>query len=132
MFKKKERENINYEQVDTIVGSGSEFQGTLLARGTLRVDGRVNGEIQVEGDLIVGEKGQVAANIKARHVTIAGQVAGDVELEGTLELTATGRLHGDITVANLIIAEGATFEGACKMQPAPESRKKPQSQKADG
>jgi cytoskeletal protein CcmA (bactofilin family) len=117
VFKKKEQQKANFDQIDTIVGSGSEFQGTLLAQGTLRVDGRMSGEIQVQGDLIVGEKGQVKANVKARHVTVAGELRGDLELEGTLELTPTGQLHGDITVANLIIGEGANFQGSCKMHP---------------
>jgi len=116
VFKKREVPRANLEEVDTIIGSGSEFQGTLVVQGTLRIDGRVSGEIHVQGDLIVGEKGQVNANVKARHVTIAGELRGDLELEGTLELTSTGQLYGDISVANLIIAEGASFQGNCKMQ----------------
>jgi cytoskeletal protein CcmA (bactofilin family) len=116
MFKKKEQQRVNFEEVDTIIGSGSEFQGTIVVQGTLRVDGRVSGDIHVQGDLIVGEKGQVNANIKARHVTIAGELRGDLELEGTLELTSSGQLYGDIAVANLIVGEGASFQGNCKMQ----------------
>jgi cytoskeletal protein CcmA (bactofilin family) len=130
VFKKREAPRANPEEVDTIIGSGSEVQGTIVVQGTLRVDGRVSGDIQVQGDLIVGEKGQVNANVKARHVTIAGELRGDLELEGTLELTPTGQLYGDIAVANLIIAEGACFQGNCKIQATGSKGQKRKQQQA--
>lgn len=120
--RRKEQQKVSSSQVDTIVGSGCELQGTLAVQGTIRIEGRVNGEIKVQGDLIVGEKGQVTANIKARDVTVAGVVRGDLDLEGTLEITPSGQVQGDIAVANLIIGEGANFEGNCKMQQPAEGK----------
>ncbi|MGI6575112.1 MAG: bactofilin family protein [bacterium] len=116
MFKKKGRDEINFDQIDTLIGSGADFQGTLLAQGTLRVDGKVNGEIQIQGDIIIGEKGQVNANVKARNLMLAGVLKGNLQLSGVLEIYNTGKMYGDIVVANLIIAEGATFQGNCTMQ----------------
>lgn len=118
VFRRKEQPRVSPGQVDTIVGIGCEFQGTLTAQGTIRIEGRVNGEIKIQGDLVVGEKGQVTANVKARDVTVAGIIRGDLDLEGTLEITSTGQVQGDIAVANLIIGEGANFQGNCKMQEA--------------
>ena len=124
MFRRQEQPRVSPGQVDTIVGSGCEFQGTLTAQGTIRVEGRINGEIKVQGDLIIGEKGQVTANIKARDVTVAGIIRGDLDLEGTLEITSSGQVQGDIAVANLIIGEGANFQGNCKMQQPAEAKEK--------
>ncbi|NLP18214.1 MAG: polymer-forming cytoskeletal protein [Firmicutes bacterium] len=122
MFRRKEPQRVSPGQVDTIVGTGCEFQGTLTAQGTIRVEGRINGEVKVQGDLIIGEKGQVTANIKARDVTVAGIIRGDLDLEGTLEITSSGQVQGDIAVANLIIGEGANFQGNCKMQQPAEDK----------
>jgi len=105
------REVIDLDKVDTIIGKETEFKGTLQSVGVLRVDGRLEGELIHRGDLVVGATGHVAANIRARHVTIAGEVKGNVEAEGKLEIVTTGRLTGDIKVARLVIHEGAVFNG---------------------
>lgn len=124
VFRRQEKTRVSPGQVDTIIGAGCEFQGTLTAQGTIRVEGCVNGEIKAQGDLIIGEKGQVTANIKARDVTVAGIIRGDLDLEGTLEITPQGQVLGDIAVANLIIGEGANFQGNCKMQQPAEAKGK--------
>ncbi len=116
MFK---RQGPSFDKVDTIIGKGTEFKGTISSAGVVRIDGRVEGEILHRGDLIVGETGTVVANIKARHVTVAGEVRGNVEAEGKLEIVPTGRLFGDVKVAGLVIADGAVFRGASEMR-APE------------
>lgn len=116
MLKGREAPAVSPDRVDTIIGKETEFKGTLKSHGVLRVDGRVEGEILHQGDLIVGPSGLVVANVRARHVTIAGEVKGNVEAEGRLELVATGRLSGDIRVNHLAIEEGALFLGTSVMR----------------
>lgn len=103
-------------KVDTIIGNGSHFNGNLNVEGTLRVDGAVNGEIECNGDVIIGKAGVVRASIKGRNVTVAGEVHGDIKLEGKLEISGTGKVLGNIEVDKLIISEGALFEGKSVMQ----------------
>ena len=104
------------EQLETLVGKDTQIKGTISAGGTVRVDGRVEGEITAKGDIIVGEAGEVKAQIKARNANIAGIVYGDMDVDDKLELSPTAKLYGDIKTGTLIIGEGAVFKGACEMR----------------
>jgi len=119
------------ERVETVIGRGATVNGTLNGTGTLRVDGKVEGQVVHRGDVVVGETGLIEAAIQARNITVAGEIRGSVEAEGKLELIATGKLTGDIKVAALIINEGAFFQGSCAMRSAELPGKAPRKP-ADG
>lgn len=102
-------------KVETLLGKEAEFKGTIHASGLVRIDGRLEGEIITEGDLILGETAQVKAEVNARNLTLAGELRGNVELQGKLELNSSGRLYGDIKVSKLIIDEGGLFKGSSLM-----------------
>jgi cytoskeletal protein CcmA (bactofilin family) len=100
--------------LDTVVGSQTEFQGKVSGSGSIRVDGRLQGEIDVEGDAYVGQDGVVVADVRARDIVIAGEVRGNCHAAGRLELLPTSRLFGDIHAVRLAIADGAMFRGHCQ------------------
>ncbi len=104
------------DRVETVIGRGAHLNGTFTGAGTLRIDGKVEGQVVHRGDVVVGETGLVEASIQARNVTIAGEVRGTVEAEGKLELVSTGKLTGDIKVAALIVNDGAYFQGSSTMR----------------
>lgn len=107
---------LNTDKVDTIIGKDTEFNGTFHARGVIRIDGKVDGEILTQGDIIVGETGKIIGDIKARHITLAGEMHGNAIVQGRLEITSTGKLFGDIEVSNLVVNDGAVFDGKCEMK----------------
>lgn len=110
----------NHKTDTTIIGISSEFNGNMSSHGILRVDGSFEGELTVEGSIIVGESGKIKGNIKADRMTVAGRVEGIVQCSGALDLTPSGKLYGDIEVKAVTIQEGATFEGKCIMMQSPE------------
>lgn len=116
MFRKDLGPGMEQDKVNTLIGVGTEIKGTVKATGGIRIDGRVDGELLHDGDLIVGEEGVVEASIKTRNATIAGEVRGNVEASGRVEIVATGKVLGDIAVTTLIINEGAVFDGSCQMK----------------
>jgi len=116
MFGNSKRAPVFSDQVETLIGQETQVKGTVNAGGTLRVDGQVEGEITAKGDVVIGETGNVKAQIRARSATIAGSVYGNVEVTDKLELAPTGKLYGDIKTGVLIIGEGAVFKGACEMR----------------
>jgi len=122
MFKNKKRGR--EEKTNSIIGPGTEFKGTLKDRGSVRVDGRFEGEIETEGSVIVGEEAEVKANIKAKSVIIGGKVIGDIDCEGKVEISSTGSLEGKVKASDLTIAEGAFFNGECRMNPLIQESKK--------
>ncbi|MGE5594348.1 MAG: bactofilin family protein [Betaproteobacteria bacterium] len=115
MFGKRSSEPAQPRKVDTIIGKETRVSGRVQASGTIRVDGSIDGEIEADGDVVIGEPGRLVASIHARNVTIAGEVQGDVHAEGRLELLPTGKLYGDVKTAILAIEDGAIFKGACEM-----------------
>ncbi len=105
------------DKVDTVIGANSMIKGDLHSRGTLRVDGTVEGNIRADASVIVGEKGVVKASIMASQVIIGGTVHGNVHGRERVEVLSTGRLYGDVTTAasKFVVAEGVVFEGRCTM-----------------
>lgn len=114
MFKKNEE--IDVTKIDTIIGKDTSINGTIEAKGILRVEGKITGQLNTNGDIIIASGGTVEADIRCRSISIAGNLKGNVEATGLLEIEPSGRLVGDITVAKLAIGDGAVFHGSCKMQ----------------
>ena len=115
-------------KVETVIGPGATIKGEIHARGTLRVDGRVEGKISADSSVIIGEKGNVDAEVIAAHVIVGGTVHGKVTGREKVEILSNGRLHGDVSTkpAKFVVAEGVIFEGRCSMGQA-EAVKQPLS-----
>lgn len=113
MFKKKEE--IDVTKVDTVIGKDTTITGSVEAKGILRIEGKISGDLNTNGDIIVSESGVVEADVKVRNISIAGVVKGNLEARGLLSLEPSGKMLGDIKVAKLAIGDGAIFRGACEM-----------------
>ena len=100
--------------LETVLGAESSFQGTLRSKGSVRIDGKIEGGISAEG-VILGERGEVQGDISARTVVIGGKVTGNIHATESLELLAKSQVFGDLHAPQLLIAEGAIFEGSCLM-----------------
>jgi len=103
------------EDLNGFMDEGTEFVGELRFRHTFRVDGRVKGKIVSENTLIVGESGQVDAEIECGVVSIRGKVSGRVQARERVELLAGSRVHASISSPKLTIEDGAFFQGHCDM-----------------
>jgi cytoskeletal protein CcmA (bactofilin family) len=98
------------------VGNGTTLTGEASFKGMLRVDGHLSGRVASDGGtLIVGNNGQVDANIEVAVAIIHGAVNGDVIATQKLELGRAAKVNGNIQTPSLVIEQGAVFEGSCKM-----------------
>lgn len=114
----KGKDNASVRKVDTLIGKEFSFKGSLESSGgAVRVDGYFEGEMNVGGDLIVGETGTVIGTVNAKNVTIAGQVRGSIEARGKLELTPTAKVMADTKMVFLIVEDGAFLQGQCEPMP---------------
>lgn len=130
MFKKDEPIPVSGENLDkmgTLVGSGVFFEGTLKAKGLLRIDGTVKGEVYCEGNLVIGKEGKVEAKVQTGNLTIGGVLTGDVKVQDRLEILPSGRLEGNAETKVIIIEDGGFFSGSCVM-PTPEGKVVAQAQ----
>ncbi len=104
----------NTEKLESFIGGNSAFKGDVDSRGTLRVDGVVEGNITADW-LIVGEKAHITGDITARGIIIGGKIDGNVKAKEIVEIKSKGNLSGEIITKKLVIAEGGIFEGASTM-----------------
>lgn len=98
------------------VGNGTILTGEATFKAMLRVDGHLSGSVSSDsGTLIVGNNGQVDADIKVAVATIHGTVNGDIVASQRLELGRAAKVNGNIQAPSLVIEQGAVFEGSCRM-----------------
>lgn len=105
-------------QVTTLLGRGSEFEGKLSFEGTVRVDGKLSGEIFTDDVLIIGEGAEVHADIHVGAIIIEGTVEGDIHAKRSVEIHTPGRVRGNIVTPSLFIEKGVMFDGNCQMEPS--------------
>jgi cytoskeletal protein CcmA (bactofilin family) len=97
------------------IDQGSSFEGKLSFKDTVRIDGHFTGEITSENTLVVGETGEIEANIRSKTVIISGTVSGDVVAGAKVVLHKSARMQGNIEAPSLMIEEGASFNGQISM-----------------
>jgi cytoskeletal protein CcmA (bactofilin family) len=100
---------------DTILSPDIDFSGTLHFEKPFLIRGKVSGEINASGLLVVDEHAVVNANINALRVLIRGQVKGDVTAVQKVDITLTGKLAGNITSPEIFMESGCVFNGRCTM-----------------
>lgn len=99
-----------------MVSEGTEIVGKLITQNDIRIAGNVDGEAKVEGKVIVASSGHVEGNVNATNADIAGRVEGEVHVNSKLTLRESAVVECDIYTQNLVVEEGATFNGACHMR----------------
>lgn len=119
MFKKNTQDQeqpTRIERVTSVLGSGIIWKGKLSGRGGVRIEGTFEGEIGIEGMVVIGETGKVTCqNVRANTVIVAGGVNGSITAE-KLEIRKTGRVWGDVTIAAFSTEEGGFLRGQITMQ----------------
>jgi cytoskeletal protein CcmA (bactofilin family) len=105
----------NVKATDTLVGECTICEGKIISEASLRIEGQMNGEIECEGDITIGENAVVQCSIHARDVILAGKVKGNIHTKGKLIVMSTGVLIGNIDVRSFVIQEGGVFQGSSMM-----------------
>ncbi len=97
---------------------GTEITGELRFRDLMRIDGKFKGKIQSTNTLIVGESGEVDAEIDVGTLSVSGRVEGTLKAQIKIEIHNKGKVYGTLISPCLVIEEGALFQGKCEMEPA--------------
>ncbi|GJL64314.1 MAG: hypothetical protein NPIRA04_29680 [Nitrospirales bacterium] len=106
------------------VGEGVTFKGTIRYKGSVRVDGRLEGEIFTDGILIVGEKAVISAKIEAGTIACQGRITGDIMAKERVKLMSPAVFEGSVKTPSISMDEGVLFNGTCVMPKAGESKSK--------
>lgn len=113
---KERKVSLKTDEITTILGKGSEFEGKLNFEGTLQIEGVFKGEIKSDSVLVVGEGAKVSAEIDIGTIVINGEVRGNIRARNSVEIRKPGRLYGNMQTPSLFVEQGVVFEGNCKME----------------
>jgi cytoskeletal protein CcmA (bactofilin family) len=97
-------------KLETIIGNDSCVKGEMTVKGTLRIDGAIEGEVYADW-VIVGETGRVRGNIRSKGTIVGGVIDGNVDSDEIVELKEKAQVVGEIVTRKLTMSEGAIFEG---------------------
>jgi cytoskeletal protein CcmA (bactofilin family) len=99
------------DSINSVIGQGSIFEGKFYIAGSLKIDGKFEGDIKTDEALYIGETGKVKTNIAAREVTVSGTLIGNIKAENEVRLEETGRMLGDIQTPYLDLSKGVVAKG---------------------
>jgi cytoskeletal protein CcmA (bactofilin family) len=104
------------EQI-TVIGPDTRIKGEMSFERTARILGRFEGKVTTTGELQVGASAHCAAALEAGTVIVDGTVDGDILARERVQLNGSARVNGDVVAEKLIVAEGASFSGHCRVGP---------------
>ncbi|MCZ6521451.1 MAG: polymer-forming cytoskeletal protein [Bacteroidetes bacterium] len=117
MFNNKDEKQVaeDISNSSNIIGKGTVLEGNIETYGNIRVEGKVRGNIKTKSKVALGQSSHVEGNVLSQNAEIAGEVKGRVEVSDLLILKPTAVIYGDIITNKLIVEQGASFNGGCKM-----------------
>jgi len=113
--KERSQQTEQHSENFTLLGKGADFKGVVTFDGTVRVDGRVEGEIHTTGTLIVGENAMIEGIVSAGVLMNSGKINGTITASEKIHILKPGVLVGDIRTPLIAIEEGSHFHGMCDM-----------------
>ena len=117
MFKKNKKQQpleINQQEISTVIGEGYIITGELQGSSAIRIEGTIIGNVNVDGGVVLGEKGNIEGDIITKSAVIYGTVNGNIK-STQLEIKKTGYVNGDIITDTLEIELGAKYNGKLNM-----------------
>jgi cytoskeletal protein CcmA (bactofilin family) len=115
MLKKTAGVSAEHAEISAFLGKGTEFKGVLSFAGTIRVDGKLDGEVISKDTLIAGDEALLQGEITVGTIISSGKVMGNLSASQKVHLLAPAVVEGTIRTPKLIIEEGVTFDGKCEM-----------------
>lgn len=111
MFEKRE----SPKDAETIIGPSVMIKGNFNCKGNVIVEGVLKGHIKTYGDIFIGNKAKMSADIEAKTARVGGEIRGNIKAETHLQVVSSARIFGDIECSSLSVEEGAIINGKCTM-----------------
>jgi cytoskeletal protein CcmA (bactofilin family) len=103
-------------KISGFIDKDTEFTGDIKFKESFRIDGVFKGKVISGGGLIIGETGEVEAEIEVVSIAVNGRVKGSIKAKDKIEIFSKGRVIGSVSAPKLSIEDGAFFQGSCQME----------------
>ena len=102
----------------SVIAADVEITGTIKSTGSVRVDGKLDGELNCTGDAVIGKSATIKGNLAVNSATIEGTIHGNVTAKDRIEMKSSARVTGDIKAKRLSVEDGVTFIGRSEVNPS--------------
>lgn len=113
MFKKEVKED--FKDAETIIGPSVMVKGNFNSTGNIVIEGILHGGVKTAGNVFIGGRANVTADIEAKSARVGGEVKGNLKIEDHLEIVSSAKIIGDLECASLAIESGAILNGKITM-----------------
>ena len=103
------------QPVDTLISQHCTIEGNLVTQNSVKMDGRIQGNLRAEGQAIIGENGVVVGDVEATDLLVFGRLEGNI-LAKTVQLKPSARILGNIDTEMLLVDPGALYQGSVVMR----------------
>ena len=118
-FSKKKTETMAIQETQApsvnTFANGTEITGEIKSNGDVRIDGKLKGNINIKGRLVIGTTGLVDGEINCSNCDVSGKIMGKVNVTELFSLKSTAVVEGEVITKKLAIEPGAVFTVTCKM-----------------
>lgn len=111
-------------KLDTLIGKETVISGNIKAKGSLRIDGELEGNITVSDTFTAGASAHIKGDVRCRNAFVGGKIEGNIYSQGKVEMHSGAHLTGDVTCKGLVIQDNVFFEGRCSMKEKEQPLKK--------
>lgn len=101
--------------IKTFIAEEVSIKGEIKSQGSIRIDGFLDGHLDVKGDLYIGNTGDVKGEVRADNVFVGGKVEGNIHASGKVDISSSGQVFGDVKCSIITIDEGGIMEGTTSM-----------------
>lgn len=101
--------------LNTLIGKGAIIEGNLTLQHSLRIDGKLIGNVKSTDSIIIGKDGEVEGEVEVKNAVIGGKIKGKIVASGKVTLETTSVFNGQLKANKLVIDEGSIFDGTSQM-----------------
>ena len=113
---KKEQTQVAGGSQRNVLAAGTLITGDIKSDGDFRVDGTIEGTIEIKGRIVIGQTGKINGTMICTNAEVEGTLSGTIQVNDLLSLKQSAKITGDVTVGKLAIEPGATFDATCTMK----------------
>ena len=107
----------NGQENKSVIAADVEITGTIKSNSSIRIEGKLEGELVCAADISIGKGATIKGNLSASSVVVEGAVHGNITVKDKIEMKSTAKVHGDIVAKRLSVEDGVTFIGRSEVNP---------------
>lgn len=108
----------NEQTSQSIIAADVEITGTIKTASAIRIDGKLDGELNCAADAVIGKKAVIKGNLSVNSVIVEGNVQGNIIAKDKIDMKASAKVNGDISSKRLAVEDGVTFIGRSEVNPS--------------